>query len=100
MLKFVALLAFTACYVDRVQVVTQIKWHNAPVTCLTLNPPEKPKDVYCWSDWVAAGFSSNEDCERIQTDKWSEYGRASFLWINNYVLPTCYEAVGMAGRPR
>lgn len=99
-MKLVALLfTLTACYVDRVQVVTQIKWHRAPVSCLTLAPPEHPPVAYgtCWSP---PDGETVEECERMENAKWSEYGKAASVWIDDYVVPTCYEAVGRAGGPQ
>lgn len=100
-IALIALIALlTGCYQDRVVVHTEVKWHRTPVTCLTLPPPTKPKDVYCYTDFASLPSGSYEECDALQKDAWAEYGRATFIWIHNYVLPTCYQAVGMAGGPQ
>jgi hypothetical protein len=98
----ICLIAFLSggCYADRVVVRTEVKWHHAPVTCLTLPAPAKPKDVYCYTDFASLPSASYEECETIQAAQWAEYGKNAFIWIHNYVEPMCYEAVGRAGGPQ
>lgn len=89
----------TGCYVDRVVEHTKIQWHRAPVSCLTLAPPEHPKERY-GACWTLTDGQTTEECERLENAKWAEYGRDVSLWIEGYVIPTCYEAVGRAGGPQ
>ena len=99
----IALIALLSGCLDPVIVTkTEVKWHNRPVSCLTLEPPTPPKGESYGFCWGAGSGTDNErmDCEHLNNAAWAEYGKVTLEWINYYVKPTCYEAAVRAGGPQ
>jgi hypothetical protein len=53
-----------------------------PKTCLSLPPPETPRDGPC-------ADADEHSCRDMYNARWADYGQEAARWIELYALPTC-----------
>lgn len=52
-----------------------------PKTCLSLPPPETPRDGPC-------ADADEHACRDMRNARWADYGQEAARWIELYALPT------------